>query len=515
MVINKKLDSIINKIISLTPIKIYQKILKLGKLNKIDLAYTLLSYVYFEKKIDNFFDTIDLLIENQATMIKKVINIIDKYNRENLPKNMKSKKNVLICHSKFHEVPFNNTTKNPSNNINDYVTIDNSGFGPKDFAITYSKKDVQKFLPQKHFTYAALIYCPRGIYSNHVEILINNIMKDGAIIEFVGFEPNPKEIQLLNLKRINKNIFIKKPNKKTKKNIISSLFGSGSKNKKLKNKKLKKQKGGNNICTPSISTSAGSSTPYNYSCFTLLDLKNMAKQVNTKYKANIKINNYKSSDKAKLMKDIHHALKCGNMSLDMCVLKKYDQDFTSAIKKNFKPKSPKGKNEWLSSVDIYDVMEQYMQKYNDFIFFGPVPIDWQNFSNALSRINLKKLKGKSKIGIVFNTDPSYKSGEHWISMFIDLNNKTICFFDSVADKPPKEVKTFMNKIIKQAKNIGIKLNPIINDKQHQFGNSECGIYSLYFIITRLKGKSCDFINNNIIKDKEMNKYRKKFFRPNF
>lgn len=185
------------------------------------------------------------------------------------------------------------------------------------------------------------------------------------------------------------------------------------------------------------------------------------------------------------------------------------------IKKNLKPKSPKGKEEWLSSVDIYDVMEQYVRKYSDFIFFGPVPIDWDDFSNALSRINLKKLyKAKKKIGIVFNTDPSYKSGEHWISMFIDLKNRTICFFYSVGDEPPKEIKKFMNKIVKQAKGIGINLKPIVNERQHQVGNNECGVYSLYFITSRLQGKSCQYINNKIIKDKEMNKYRKKFFRPN-
>lgn len=283
------------------------------------------------------------------------------------------------------------------------------------------------------------------------------------------------------------------------------------------NRKRKKQKGGNNMCSPTIkpSNTAGSSN-YNYSCFTLQELKNMAKSVNQRYKGNIKYNNYKASDKAKLIKEIHYALKCGNMSLDMCVLKKYSLDFRKSINKSFKPKSPKGKEEWLSSVDIYDVMEQYMERYPEYIFFGPVPIDWQDFSNALARINLKKLyKNKKKIGIVFNTDPSYKSGEHWISMFIDLNNKTICFFDSVGDEPPKEVKKFMNKIIKQAKTINLNLKPIINKKQHQRLNNECGVYSLYFIISRLEGKSCEYINNKIVRDKEMNKYRQKYFRPNF
>jgi len=266
------------------------------------------------------------------------------------------------------------------------------------------------------------------------------------------------------------------------------------------------------MCSPAVA--GASQNTYNYSCFNLNDLKKMAKNVNKKYGSNLKISEYKAQDKGKLIRDMHKSLKCGNMSLDMCVVKKYEGDFDKVIKKNLKPKSPKGKEEWLSSVDIYDVMEQYMIRHPEFIFFGPVPIDFSDFSNALARINLKKLKSKkSKIGIVFNTDPSYKSGEHWISMFIDLKGGTICFFDSVGDEPPKEVKIFMNKLIKQARSIGIKLKPIINTTQHQFQNNACGVYSLYFIISRLQGKSCDYLNKKVVKDKEMNGYRKKFFRP--
>ena len=270
----------------------------------------------------------------------------------------------------------------------------------------------------------------------------------------------------------------------------------------------KKQKGGNkNVCAPMVVDQ------YNYSCFTLNDLKNMAKMVNKKYKVNIPYNKYKASDKAKLVREIHSSLQCGQMSLDTCVTEKYQREFNKTIKRTLKPKKPKGKYEWLSSVDIYDVMKQYMDKYNDFLFLGPVPIDFDEFSNALSRINLKRLKKeKTKIGITFNTDPSYKSGEHWITMFIDLKDKTICFFDSVGDEPPKEVKRFMNRMIKQAKGMGIKLKPIINDRQHQSGGTECGVYSLYFIINRIQGKSCNYLNNKIVKDEEMNKYRNKFFR---
>ena len=50
------------------------------------------------------------------------------------------------------------------------------------------------------------------------------------------------------------------------------------------------------------------------------------------------------------------------------------------LKKFFRPKIPeswtKDKNTWLTNYDIMDVMEQYEDKYNDFIFLGPYPIDF-------------------------------------------------------------------------------------------------------------------------------------------
>ena len=140
-------------------------------------------------------------------------------------------------------------------------------------------------------------------------------------------------------------------------------------------------------------------------------------------------------------------------------------------------------------------------------------IDFDEILTEVGQINLKTLvKEKKRIGIVFNTDPHDMPGEHWISMFIDLNDKTICFFDSTGDEPPQQITDLINKLVEQCKDIKV-LSPItiINKKQHQFSGSECGIYSLFFIIQRLSGKSCNSIFNNIIKDEKMNANRKILF----
>ena len=218
------------------------------------------------------------------------------------------------------------------------------------------------------------------------------------------------------------------------------------------------------------------------------------------------------------------------------------------MKGSFAPKSPKewekNPNEWLSSLDISKVMKQYEKAYPCFAFIGPTPIDFDTeLPNGecvwkdLCDLEIKEIlrKGKNKIGIVFNTDPHNKSGEHWISMFIKINmpegwlkdakeglmhptTGSIFFFDSVGSKPPKEVKDLADKIIKQ----GLEMNPQIkftydqnHPVEHQYGNTECGVYSLFFIVEMLKDKiTGQYLKTHILKDDYIHTFRKKFFNPN-
>ena len=51
----------------------------------------------------------------------------------------------------------------------------------------------------------------------------------------------------------------------------------------------------------------------------------------------------------------------------------------------------------------------------------------------------------------------------------------------------------------------------INNIKHQYGNSECGVYAMYYITQRLSGNNFEKITSNIIKDREIKKFRKHFF----
>jgi len=190
---------------------------------------------------------------------------------------------------------------------------------------------------------------------------------------------------------------------------------------------------------------------------------------------------------------------------------------------SFKPQMPKSwikdYNEWLSTFEIEDCLEQHLDADKNFYFYGAVPIDFSKCSvSNLCSFDMKKHldKGETKIGIVFNTDPSTKDGQHWISLYMDLGKHNndypgIYYFDSFGRKPPKEIK----ELIKKAQNQGQKCNCepyyFYNDYSYQKRNSQCGMYAIHFIKKMLEGLSFEEYLNTKLTDQHMIDLRKDYF----
>jgi hypothetical protein len=197
----------------------------------------------------------------------------------------------------------------------------------------------------------------------------------------------------------------------------------------------------------------------------------------------------------------------------------------------FAPESPKewekNPNEWLSSIDILQVMGQYEKKYKCFDFLGPSPIDYDTHKlhdkcvwEELCHFDLDKhiKKGYTKIGVIFNLDPHYKGGSHWVSLFINIKDKTIFFFDSAGEHIPQQIEKFVNTVIEQGKKLPDPIYFKFDQNypvEHQYGNTECGIYSLFFVIYMLEDKiTGHYLKTHIIKDKYMEKFRNVFYNKN-
>lgn len=292
--------------------------------------------------------------------------------------------------------------------------------------------------------------------------------------------------------------------------------------KKSKNNNTQKQKQKQKIfkkvnCSPS-------KTQKKYTCYSNNSLFKLKKYWNARHPDNL----IETNDSKKIWEHLKENMNniCHKES---CWLKqKFIKNNLDNELKNytFAPMSPNSWKdnpyEWLSSIDIEKVMKQYEHTYKNFAFLGPSPIDFDKkklYGNCvweeLCNFDLKTYldKNKTKIGIIFNTDPHYKDGSHWIALFIDIKKKYIYFFDSNGDKCPSQIVKFVNRIIEQAAKLNININFYQNHpKEHQKKDTECGVYTLYFITELLKGsKDYNYFNTHSISDENVHIYRNVFF----
>lgn len=245
------------------------------------------------------------------------------------------------------------------------------------------------------------------------------------------------------------------------------------------------------------------------SCFTPEILAEIKRAYNKKHPSDI----ITESDPTRLWWLLKERLDCPK---EDCLLEQLgDSTMKSRIQKFiFAPKQPpewkSNPDEWLSNFDIEDVLNQYEDSNPEFKLMGPTTVDFDTqvpeqggkcVLEDLCKFDLAHFirEKKTKIGIVINLDKRHGSGSHWVSMFVDIENKFIFFFDSADHPIPREVwmkkpkkgkQPLVNRIIEQGKKEGIEF-VFYNNKghEHQKTDSECGMYTLFFIITMLTGET--------------------------
>ena len=171
------------------------------------------------------------------------------------------------------------------------------------------------------------------------------------------------------------------------------------------------------------------------------------------------------------------------------------------VKTYLRPKQPDewkaDPDMWLNSLDIGNVMNQYEESHPDFEFMGPYPIDFaapDPYNGNEGKCLIQEMceiktadalaKGTKYIGIIYNLDPHFKSGSHWVAAFIDLVKHNCYYFDSYGMEPPMQIQKFMKWITTQDNTMKL----FYNGRRFQYKNSECGMYSMYFIICMLEGQ---------------------------
>jgi hypothetical protein len=217
---------------------------------------------------------------------------------------------------------------------------------------------------------------------------------------------------------------------------------------------------------------------------------------------------------------------------DHCLLDKLTlpEDEKKNLRKTYlRPRIPKEwkskPNTWLDNFNIQNVMKQYEDAYSPrFRFLGVFPIDFSSpnpyrkngqttcLNEEICKLNIiKEYKaGVRGIGMVFNLDPHYKGGSHWVGLYINLESikqPIVGYFDSYGYEAPEMISRFMKSLTLQVKDCFLGYN----GRRFQYGDSECGMFSMYFIICMIHGITFKDFCKDAVHDRSMLELRSILF----
>jgi len=233
----------------------------------------------------------------------------------------------------------------------------------------------------------------------------------------------------------------------------------------------------------------------------------------------------KAKAKTKKVKSPWKAVGCEE-GADHCLLDQMKAG--NDLRKRLRPRRPKAwkkdPDQWLDNFNIQHVMGQYQEAYPWFHFLGVFPIDFsapdpykkggkpQCLHRELCELDIQAeyRRGVRGVGMVFNLDPHYKGGSHWVALYIDLKNiraPVVGYFDSYGYETPEMIARFMRSLTLQVKGCVLGYNA----RRFQYGGSECGMFSLYFLISMIHGVPFERFCKEALHDRAMLDLRRVLF----
>ena len=218
-----------------------------------------------------------------------------------------------------------------------------------------------------------------------------------------------------------------------------------------------------------------------------------------------------------------------------------NKDLTEKIKfENLKPVAEVDKYTWLSNSHLDQIQDHFKKYFKNYYYSyihmsDLVMVDHNYIKHVKDEILsikeidfVKLLKEEPNFkyyGVIFNTDTSDKGGQHWFSIFMNLdtnsagsltNPLTIEYFNSAGTKIMSNLKEFFTKLALQ---ISKELNKTcifvqVTNIQHQSSDTgTCGCYALFYLYSRLNGVPYQEFNNKqfIINDDIIVQIRQMFF----
>ena len=196
------------------------------------------------------------------------------------------------------------------------------------------------------------------------------------------------------------------------------------------------------------------------------------------------------------------------------------------LKTYFKAHGPYNSTSLLSNINIDEILSQW--EFHSEELFGKKfkhiefhMADFLDYDTPLKNLNILELvKEYDCFGVVFNTDRTTGPGKHWLCVYGDFQHKgteedpyILEYFNSSGNAMLVQVQKWLCLCRDYAKEKGVYIKYIypLLSKPIQFSKTECGMWSLIYIKTRLEGKPPRYLYDADIKDRDMVKYRKYVF----
>lgn len=195
-----------------------------------------------------------------------------------------------------------------------------------------------------------------------------------------------------------------------------------------------------------------------------------------------------------------------------------------------KAHGPRNSDDLLSNINIESVLQDWSKassEKTDFYENGPVmhvPFEMCDFMNSNSSVlrdlDLTNLisRGYKSFCCVLNTDTWSGSGKHWVCIFALLNDNkcSIEYFNSsgrsadnytyiTKNGNQSAINDWVEHLKKNNPKFEIKVKSVVT-RVLQYSETECGVWSLWYIKCRLEGYPPDFFVKSGVTDKGMLEY---------
>jgi hypothetical protein len=149
-------------------------------------------------------------------------------------------------------------------------------------------------------------------------------------------------------------------------------------------------------------------------------------------------------------------------------------------------------------------------------------IDFAQYGSELARTDLAVLKRDYDcFGVVLNTDIHTGRGKHWFCIYGDLKHAgteadpiKVEYFNSSGNPPRTEVEVWLERTrVELLRDHNIYMDVVRSvPRRLQYSNTECGMWSLLYILSRLSGKPPGWFYKVDAGDADMISYRASLFR---